>query len=62
MIRPITLFLLIVCLTSCGGDPVSAPIKAVSIPTDGGSAMEREMASLIRGHPQQNRKEFIYLF
>ncbi|YCM46435.1 CAP domain-containing protein [Verrucomicrobiaceae bacterium 227] len=60
MIRPILLSLTTAFLSSCGADTASVAIQPIPIPTDGGSTMERKMASLMRGHPKQKRPIFRY--
>jgi uncharacterized protein YkwD len=61
MIRPVLLCSYVLILASCGGgSPHPSQIKAIPIPTDGGSKQERTMAALMRGHPKQQRKEFKY--
>lgn len=52
---------LLVLLTSCGGD--IDPNQAVTpepTPRDGGSSKERRMSALARGHPQQKRSTMIW--
>lgn len=61
MTRLLTCLSLMTLLYSCSNErPDQAQIKAIPIPSDGGSPKERQMASLIRGHPKQSRDEFVY--
>lgn len=61
MIHPVLLCSYVLILASCGGgSPHPSQIKAIPIPTNGGSTQERTMAALMRGHPKQQRKEFKY--
>ena len=61
MIQPIALAIFTsALLVSCESNQVPLVIKSAPVPTDGGLAMERQMASLMRGHPKQKREDFIY--
>ena len=46
-------------LISCGGTD-NITVNPRPIASDGGTAKEREMAGLIRGHPKQKRRTLLY--
>ena len=46
-------------LISCGGTD-NITVNPPPIASDGGTAKEREMAGLIRGHPKQKRRTLLY--
>lgn len=58
MLRLITLSFISALLVSCGG-PKNELIVPRPLSSDIGNAKEKEMLSLIRGHPRQKRKEMI---
>ena len=46
-------------LISCGGTD-NITVNPLTIASDGGTAKERKMAGLMRGHPKQKRKTLLY--
>lgn len=53
---------LLLCFLSCGGGKVdpSQPVRPRPSASDGGSAREKQMVALVRGHPRQKRDALVW--